>query len=220
MLKRLGRLEMNKLIFTVSIIGTFTVCGYSHAQKIISFHSGINKSSYYMVPRSIGYLDLYYHTGINFGFSFETKIMSHLSVAPGFEYSYYKFDSFIDSHLYLIPEIKLKSATGTDSHIIKALVEARIIDSPDERLRFFVVTGVGFVAEYFGDIEATWKDLNGPDRTSVESLDDKAFFAHTFGFGLRYFIKETMGLQLECKYFSNYYDRSYFSLNIGLLRKL
>jgi hypothetical protein len=92
-------------------------------------------------------------------------------------------------------------------------VDARFVDHASGPTRYFVLTGLGYVAREFGGIDLTWSDSYAETRFAFEPKYD---WVQTFGFGVQHNISEFYSLDVGMKCCANYRDPVDLSLNVGV----
>ena len=184
----------------------------------ITFYTGTNSRFEFHPTESSSFLDNYWHKGINFGIEAEIKISSSVFLNPTYELNYYKFDTYF--YEGKIPEIYLISYVGENSYIHRYLLNVKFISSKSSLLNPYFTTGIGYVYEDIGQIEIKEGYMSYGERDYVKIFDEKNYFVHNVGVGLKISIMNSWPLKVESRYYSNYSDRFHYSINIGFGIKL
>jgi hypothetical protein len=190
-----------------------------HSQTSISFYAGVNPNLNLLSSDNSNYLNLYWHPGVTIGVSGEIFLSDDIAVSPSFEYASYQFDRYSPAKI-TIPEISLKSATGSASTMWRTFAELKLFTEKGGISRFYLSTGIGYVIEQIGTITATYADLNGPDFTNVIHPESRNYVVHTLGAGARWNIIGHFAIDLKAHYFTNYTDRMYTTIRLGVLYTL
>ena len=200
-----------KMIYFLLILFSSTC----YSQTSISLYVGVNPHSNLLRSDN---LDSYWKPGVTFGVSGEMFLSNAVSISPSFEYGSYQFDSYWAWVSF--PEIRLISSSGSVSTMWRTFAEVRFFTEKGGMSRFYLLTGVGFIVEHIGTINATYSALNGPDYIEVIHPESRDFFVHTLGAGVRWNIVSQIAIDLKAQYFTNYNDRMYTTVRMGVLYTL
>jgi len=188
----------------------------AYSQINVSFFAGVNPATNLIARDRSGFLDLYWGTGFNLSVSSEVFISRLIAIAPSVEYARYAFDNYTFQGVS-IPEVRLKSATGEASSIWRIFAEAKFFPTSSKVIPWYFSTGLGYVIERIGTINATYTNLNGPEFTMAINYQGKNFFVHAVGLGIRWSAFSRLALDLNAQYFTNYNDRLNTAVKIGVV---
>jgi hypothetical protein len=190
----------------------------SFAQISISLSAGFD-------PKEISLYDqtpedgpnAYWNRGIIFGINCDYSISEKLLISALFQYSHYKFDKYADSG-FRIPEIIFISAEGEDSKLLRTSIEAKYFPFPQNRFKFFILSGLGVVVEDLGTIKTQYLNMmQGSNVTYIRDSQIKNTFVHSLGLGVRTDILSNLFLDFSGLYYSNYSERfqTFFGASLG-----
>lgn len=204
-----------KNIFIVLLILLFN---NSFAQLSVSVSAGFD-------PKEISLYDqtatdgnnAYWNSGITFGINCDYSLSEKLFISALFQYSHYKFDKYEDSG-FRIPEIMFISANGEDSKLLRTSVELKYFPFPQNRIKFFALTGLGVVVEDLGTIKTEFLDMiQGSNNTYTRNSEVENTLVHSLGLGIRVDIISNLFVDVSGLYYSNYSDRfqTFFGASLG-----
>ncbi len=153
---------------------------------------------------------------MNLGGAFELELSKAVRLTSTIEYSRYPFDFFeaesSDGGFVL-------AAKAEPSRVYRFLIAVKYFTpTPDgSKSRPFLLSGVGYMVEKIGRIEAVWVEPGHPLASRRFTFPGKRFLVHTVGFGLRWRLSDEFGLDLEGKFFTDYKSRLQNSWNVGLV---
>lgn len=190
----------------------------SFAQISISLSAGFD-------PKEISLYDhtatdgdnAYWKSGITFGINCDYSLSEKLFISALFQYSQYKFDKFAVSG-FSIPEIIFISAEGEDSKLLRTSIEAKYFPFPQNRFKFFIISGLGVVVEDLGTIKTQYLNMmQGSNVTYIRDSQIKNTFVHSLGLGVRANILSNLFLDFSGLYYSNYSERfqTFFGASLG-----
>lgn len=190
----------------------------SFAQISISLSAGFD-------PKEISLYDhtatdgdnAYWKSGITFGINCDYSLSEKLFISALFQYSHYKFDKYADSG-FRIPEIIFMSATADNSNLMRTSVELKYFPFPQNRIKFFALTGLGVVVEDLGTIKTQFLNMmQGTNNTYTRDFELENTFVHSLGLGFRVDIISNLFIDVSGLYYSNYSDRyqTFFGASIG-----
>lgn len=159
----------------------------------------------------------YWNSGTTLGINFDYSFSEKLYISALFHYSHYKFDKYVDTG-FRIPSIIFISANGEDSKLWRTSVEAKYFPFPQNRLKFFVLTGFGVVVEDLGTIRTQFLNKNqGTNIIYTRNPEVENIFVHSFGLGIRLSIISNLFVDVSGLYYSNYnYTfQTFFGASLG-----
>lgn len=190
----------------------------SFAQFSISLSAGFDPKEISLYDQTAPDGDnAYWNGGITFGINCDYSLSEKLFISALFQYSHYKFDRYADSG-FRIPEIIFISANGEDSKLLRTSVELKYFPFPQNRLKFFALTGLGVVVEDLGTIRTQFLDMNqGTNNTYTRNSELENTFVHSLGLGIRVDIISNLFVDVSGLYYSNYSDRfqTFFGASLG-----
>jgi hypothetical protein len=149
------------------------------------------------------------------GVRVEYMLSKDIAVSPRFEVSHFSFNRY--SPFIDIPEVYVKRSTGEVTRVYRVFVDAKLMPYTIDGIHLYLSTGVGYVAEDVGRIEAVFSDMNGPDFSKTIVYKGKSFWAHSAGVGLRVNVFKKVGLDVSGDLYSNYRDRFWVNWKAGLV---
>jgi len=190
----------------------------SFAQISISLSAGFD-------PKEISLYDhtatdgdnAYWKSGITFGINCDYSLSEKLFISALFQYSHYKFDKYADSG-FRIPEIIFISANAENSNLLRTSVELKYFPFPQNRIKFFALTGIGIVVEDLGTVKTQFLDMmQGTNNTYTRDFELENTFVHSLGLGIRADIISNLFVDVSGLYYSNYSDRfqTFFGASLG-----
>ncbi|GIK23531.1 MAG: hypothetical protein BroJett005_29450 [Ignavibacteriota bacterium] len=190
----------------------------SFAQISISLSAGFD-------PKEISLYDhtatdgdnAYWKSGITFGINCDYSLSEKLFISALFQYSHYKFDKYADSG-FRIPEIIFISANAENSNLLRTSVELKYFPFPQNRIKFFALTGMGIVVEDLGTVKTQFLDMmQGTNNTYTRDFELENTFVHSLGLGIRADIISNLFVDVSGLYYSNYSDRfqTFFGASLG-----
>ena len=161
------------------------------------------------------WLKLHWLPALNLGGSIQFGVADWIDVAPSVEYNHFLFDSF---HQLIYAESHfLKGSAGGSSHALRLAIDVRFIDRSSATTSFYFFTGLGYIAQWFGEVTLTWSD---PDSESRLAYDSEYSWVHTIGGGLQYRLSQRYSLDGSIKCFAKYHNPMDMSVNIGVSYQL
>ena len=194
------------------------IVSVASAQISLSISAGYdpNEINLYNKPATDGN-NAYWNKGFSVGLNSDYSLNENLFFSALFQYSHYRFDRFVNAGVS-IPEISFISAQGEDSKLFRASVEAKYFLNPQNRFRFFIFSGVGILKENLGSVKTEFSDMNkiGLISNTINS-EDKTFFVHSLGAGVRTAIISSLFVDTIASYYSDYNSRfqMFLGLNLG-----
>ncbi|MBU0558969.1 MAG: outer membrane beta-barrel protein [Bacteroidetes bacterium] len=159
----------------------------------------------------------YWNSGITFGINCDYSLSEKLIISALFQYSQYNFDKYADSG-FRIPEIIFVSANGEDSKLLRTSVEVKYFPFPQNRFKFFILSGLGVVIEDIGTIKTQFLNMiQGSNVTYTRDSEVKNKFVHSLGLGVRADIVSNLFIDVSGLYYSNYSERfqTFFGASLG-----
>ncbi|MFA5806406.1 MAG: hypothetical protein WC879_17380 [Melioribacteraceae bacterium] len=159
----------------------------------------------------------YWSNGITFGINCDYSLSEKLFISALFQYSHYNFNNYANSG-FRIPEIIFISAAGEDSRLWRTAVEAKYFPFPQNRIKFFILSGLGIVVEDLGTIKTNYLDMmQGSNVTYTRNSEVKNIFVHSLGLGVRTDILSNLFVDVSGSYYSNYSERfqTFFGVSLG-----
>lgn len=201
------------------ILLSLIIFGSAAAQPVLHLQLGLSPRTGSIIPFESGNsINNSWRNGWSAALSTEFPIHSAISLSPGIEYNHYPFDNLFSQ--VTVPEVRLKYSSGDAAYIYRFFVEAKVLDSRMDRLSFCLLTGINYDIEKYGEINAVFSDMNGPDFKIVYPSRVYYYWMHSIGAGLRYFFSCGYGFDLTAKLYTDYNKRSHTALHLGLLIKL
>lgn len=203
---------------TLVIIFLFILANSSYAQLSVSFSAGVDPKeiSLYNYTATDGD-NAYWNNGITFGANIDYSISEKFLISALFHYSYYSFDKYANTG-FSVPEIIFLYAEGENSKLWRTSIEVKYFPFPQNRFKFFILSGLGIAVEDLGTIKTHYLDINqSGNQTYIIDYKIKNSFVHSLGLGVRTKIITNLFVDLSGLYYSNYGERfqTFFGLNIG-----
>lgn len=190
----------------------------SFAQLSVSVSAGFDPKEISLYDQTATDGDnAFWNGGITFGINCDYSISEKLFISALFQYSHYKFDKYTDSG-FRIPEITFISANGEDSKLLRTSVELKYFPFPQNRIKFFALTGLGVVVEDLGTVKTQFLDMiQGTNNIYTTNSEVENTFVHSLGMGIRVDIISNLFVDVSGLYYSNYSDRfqTFFGASLG-----
>lgn len=203
---------------TFIIIFSLILFNSSFAQLSLSFSAGIDPEDISLYSNTaIDGDNAYWDNGFSLGANIDYKISEKIIISALFHYSHYSFDKYANSG-FLTPGISYLFAEGESSKLWRTSIEAKYFPSPQNRFKFFILSGLGIVAEDLGTIKTHFSNINGNgNQTYFIHSEIKNSFVHSFGLGVRTTIISNLFIDISASYYSNYEKifQTFFGLNVG-----
>ena len=205
---------MKKLI----VIFSFILVNTSFAQLSISFSAGVDPKEISLYDHSaIDGDNAYWKNGISIGTNIDYSISEKFLISALFHYSHYSFDKYSNTGLS-IPEISFLYAEGENSKLWRTSIEAKYFPFPQNRFKFFVLSGLGIAVVDLGTIKTHYSNMfRSGNQTYIIDSKIKNSFVHSLGLGVRTTIISNLFIDIFGSYYSNYNERfqTFFGLNLG-----
>lgn len=187
------------------------------AQINLVVHGGLESTSQYFVKSSQrDFLGESWSNAIGVSIGTEFVLSKHFLLNPKIEYSYYKWSQYNVSAM--IPEEKIISVEGDNSHIYRIILESEYYPSPNTSGLYFL-TGVGTAYETIGQIREIFS-MGGSTFLGHLDYPSKTYLFHSIGLGFRTNIVKNGSLDANMKFFNDYSEHSYISYNLGFVFSL
>jgi len=186
------------------------------AQTRLLVYSGSSSGlANFSIKDDTEYLQDYWNTAINVGAGVEHMLSKDIALSPRVEVSQFSFDRYFRS--FGIPEEYLERSTGEATRVYRVFVDAKLIPHTVSRTHLYLSTGVGYVVEDVGGIEAVFGRTDGSEFSRTIVYRGESFWAHSAGIGLRMDTFKKLGLDVSGDFYSNYQDRSWVNWKVGLV---
>lgn len=199
---------MGSIMKNILIILIVFFFNNSFAQLSVSVSAGfdIKEISLYEQTVTDGN-NAFWNGGITLGINCDYSLSENLFISALFHYSHYKYDKYVASG-FRIPEIIFISANGEDSKLIRTSVELKYFPFPQNRIKFFVFSGLGLVIEDLGIIRTRFLDMiQGTDKTYSINSEIENTLVHSLGLGFQVDLISNFFVDISGSYYSNYSDR-------------
>lgn len=204
---------MKTFIFFIFYIST--VFGQ---QATINLQVGSTTPAYILEDENLSILRKSWYPGINMNLGYSMTFSNDFLVSTYVDYNLFFFKGYSEEGG--IPEIRFVRADGENSHLFRTGVNFTYSPKSNSLPQGYVFTGLGYVIESFGKISMIKEYLSiGQYQTSL-SLNEKNYFVHLLGLGVRIIDFNLLKLAVELKYFTNYNDRFFFSGNLSFSYEL
>jgi|GEM_PF-2176647 len=158
----------------------------------------------------------YWDKGITFGIGIEHKLSENLQIGALFHHTKFSFARYEDSGFH-IPEILFKGAEGSGSILRRTSIEVRFFPYPENKLRFYFLTGIGNLYEELGSIRVQFSGMiENNSQTTIIKPRKISRFVHSLGAGLRITLPANLHADISGLYYSDYLDRFQTFLGLGL----
>ncbi|WP_337873407.1 hypothetical protein [Ignavibacterium sp.] len=202
----------------ILVLFLFLLFNNSFAQLSISLSAGFDPKEISLYDRTPTDGDnAYWNSGITLGMNLDYSLSEKLFVSALFQYSHYNFNNYANSG-FGIPEIIFISAEGEDSKLWRTSIDAKYFPFPQNRFKFFILSGLGVVVEDLGTIKTQYLDMmQGSNVTYIMDSEVKNTFVHSLGLGIRVDIISNLFGDVSGLYYSNYSDRfqTFFGASLG-----
>jgi hypothetical protein len=206
-----------KSILIVLIVFLFN---NSFAQLSISVSAGFDPKEISLYDQTATDGDnAYWNSGTTLGINFDYSLSEKFFISALFQYSHYNFNNYANSG-FSIPEIIFISAEGEDSKLLRTSIEAKYFPFPQNRFKFFILSGFGVVVEDLGTIKTQYLNMmQGSNVTYIRDSQVKNTFVHSLGLGVRADILSNLFLDFSGLYYSNYSERfqTFFGASLGYI---
>ncbi|MFA6598410.1 MAG: hypothetical protein WCS69_11845 [Ignavibacteriaceae bacterium] len=190
----------------------------SFAQLSVSVSAGFDPKEVSLYNRTASDGDnAYWNNGITLGVNCDYSLSEKLLISALFQYSHYNFNNYANAGIS-IPEISFISASGEDSKLWCASVEAKYFPFPQNRFKFFILSGLGIAVEDLGTVKTQFSDMNQEGNiTYTINSEIKNYFVHSLGLGVRSDIASNLFVDIVGLYYSNYSEifQTFFGASIG-----
>ena len=166
------------------------------------------------------FLGKYWESGFALNFTGEYFLTSSLAISPTVEFATYKFDHYSFGGGISIPEDYVKNVTGKNSNQLNLFVSLKYLPPTKSIFQFVLITGVGYMYENLGVINATVGNINFGEKNVEIKLDSKNKFVHLLGLGVRLKLLSQISLSINGSYYSDYSDRFYPTMKLGFIYHL
>ncbi len=191
---------MKTIIFVIIIV--FSCSAY--AQISLGVSAGYNPKNISSEEVPPDGWNVSWDYGYSFGFNAGYYLSPKFLLSASFNYSQYNFDKYL-SNEWIIPEIHFISSTGKDSYIYRISVESKYYPLPKSDFRFFILFGLGYVAENFGEVRTTYlNDLNGQETKYIIKQPNEDHLVPALGIGITANLFSNIYCELSGYYYSNY----------------
>ena len=203
---------------TFIIIFSLILVKSSVAQLSVSFSVGVDPKeiSLYSQTAEDGN-NAYWHNGYSIGTSIDYSISGKFTISALFHYSHFDFYKYTNSGL-MLPEISFLYAQGANSKLWRTSIEAKYFPSPNDRIKFFILSGLGIVSEDLGTIKTYYSNINSTvNQNYIIDTEVKSSLVHSLGLGVRSSIIPGLFIDISGLYYSNYDEifQTFFGLNVG-----
>lgn len=192
----------------------------SFAQLSISVSAGFDPKEISLYDQTATDGDkAYWNSGTTLGINLDYSLSEKLFISALFQYSHYNFNNYAKSG-FSIPEIIFISAEGEDSKLLRTSIEAKYFPFPQNRFKFFILSGFGVVVEDLGTIKTQYLNMmQGSNVTYIRDSQVKNTFVHSLGLGVRADILSNLFLDFSGLYYSNYSERfqTFFGASLGYI---
>lgn len=190
----------------------------SFAQLSLSFSAGLDPKELALYNQTATDGDnAYWNKGITLGLNVDYSISEKFFISALFHYSHYNFDEYANTG-FSIPEIIFISADGEDSKLWRISIEGKYFPAPQNRFKFYILSGLGVVVEDLGTIKTQFLNMmQDGNVTYTKDSEVKNIFVHSLGIGVRTNILSNFFVDVSGSYYSNYSERfqTFLGLNIG-----
>lgn len=187
-------------------------------QAMINLEVGSTTPLHIIKDENLGVLRKSWYPGININLSYSMTFSNEFLVSTYGDYNLFFFKEYSEEGG--IPEIRFVRADGEISHMFRTGINFTYSPKSNSLPQGYVFTGLGYVIESFGKINMIKEYLSiGQYQTSL-SLNEKNYFVHLLGFGVRIIDFNLLKLAVELKYFTNYNDRFFVSGNLSFSYEL
>ncbi|MDT3695028.1 MAG: hypothetical protein ROY99_01470 [Ignavibacterium sp.] len=205
-------------MYKLIIVFSFILVNSSFAQLSISLSAGIDPKeiSLYGHTATNGY-NAYWNNGISIGANIDYSISEKFIISGLFHYSNYSFDKYANTGVSF-PEIIFLYAEGENTKLWRTSIEAKYFPFPQNRFKFFILSGLGVVVEDLGTIKTQYLNMmQGSNVTYIRDSQVKNTFVHSLGLGVRADILSNLFLDVSGLYYSNYSERfqTFFGASLG-----
>jgi len=103
---------------------------------------------------------------------------------------------------------------------LRTSIEAKYFPFPQNRFKFFILSGFGVVVEDLGTIKTQYLNMmQGSNVTYIRDSQVKNTFVHSLGLGVRADILSNLFLDFSGLYYSNYSERfqTFFGASLGYI---
>ncbi len=202
------------------LIFFFVLTSSIYSQINIGISAGsISSSTNTFFKNNLDVLDLYWEKGFTLDFEGEYFLTSSLAISPIVEYATYKFDKYYFSGAQ-IPEDYVKDATGKSSDEWNLFLTLKYFPHTNTIFQFVFTTGLGYIVENMGVINATFGNINTGETNVNFKLKRDNKLVHLLGLSLRIKLMSDISFNINGSYYSNYTDRFYPTIKAGFIYKL
>jgi hypothetical protein len=196
----------------------FALSSTIYSQINIGISAGTISSNTFF-NNNMDVLDLYWKTGFAINLNGEYFLSRTIAISPIVEYATYKFDKYFLWGAQ-IPEDYVKDATGKSSNEWNLFLSIKYFPHTNTIFQFVFVTGLGYIVENIGVINATFGNLNTGENNIDFKLKRDNKFVHLLGLSLRIKLLSNISMNINGSYYSNYTDRFYPTINAGFIYQM